>query len=58
MKEGAAHDLILKENASAWWSPKGSFLPNLEGNVTKCAPHQNLKLITRGKLTFDKRVNF
>ena len=30
--------------------------PNLEGNVTKFAPHKALKLIARGKLTFDERA--
>jgi len=33
-----------------------SLPPNLEGYVTKFAPHKALKLITRGKLTFDERV--
>ena len=29
---------------------------NFERNVTKFAPHKALKLIVRGKLTFDERV--
>ena len=30
--------------------------PRFERNVTRFAPHEALKLIARGKLTFDERV--
>ena len=35
-----------------------SFLLNLEGGVTKSAPHLALKVIAWDKLTFDERVVF
>ena len=34
---------------------EGFVLPEIRGNVTKCAPHKALKLIARGELTCDER---
>jgi hypothetical protein len=38
------------------WSMRVSFLLNLEGGVTKSAPHLALTVIAWDKLTFDERV--
>ena len=38
------------------WSWRVSFVRTFERYVTKCAPYKALKLIARGKLTFDERV--
>ena len=42
--------------ATKRWSTSGWFPPNLDGYVTKVAPHKALKLIARGKSTSDERV--
>ena len=44
------------ESVTTRRSPRDSLPPNLEGYVTKIAPHKAFDLILGGKLTFDERV--
>ena len=48
-------DLDLGE-VTTRWSMRVSLPSNLQGDVTKFAPHKALKLIAWGQLTFDERV--
>ena len=39
-----------------WWSSRGSSPQESGGYVSKFTPHEALKLIARGKMTFDERA--
>ena len=47
---------LTGEEPSTRWSSRGSLARSLERNGTKFVPHKALKLIARGKSTFDERV--